>query len=137
MKANDFRIESFDNKTICIGGIGKMFYQHGFPISVSVSELKKKNIEVSFLHVINEFWNNGWSWKTIEAKLNGEMEVDIDKSLVLDMDYLKSFYDCLEQPKRKNGGYEESREMIYQYLFNEKSSEPKNSIGWFKSLQPY
>lgn len=45
------------------------------------------------------------------------------------MDYLKSFYDCLEQPRRNNGGYEESREMIFNYLFSS-----INPSLWFKEL---
>lgn len=123
---NNFLIETFNDRTICLKGVGKMFYQEGFPISMAVFELKKKGIEVSFLHMIEEFWDNGWSWKTIEMKLRGELEEDIDKAIQIDMDYLKSFYDCLEQPKRSNGGYEESREMIFQYLFKTSTNNVRN-----------
>ena len=116
-----------------------MFYQEGFPISIAVSEFKKKGIEVSLLHIIEEFWNNGWSWKTVEMKLRGELEEDIDKSLVIDFDYLQNFYNCLEQPRRKNGGYEESREMIFQYLFGSstddvRSGKNKEPLNWLRSV---
>jgi hypothetical protein len=124
-----FVIEKFGERLICIKGVGKMFYQDGLPISFTVSEFKKKGIEVSFLHMIEEFWNNGWSWKTIEMKLKGELEEDIDKSLKIDIDFLKTFYDCLEQPKRLNGGYEESRKMIFDYLFTSSNIEATN---WLK-----
>lgn len=120
---NDFLIKKFGKRTICLKGIGKMFYQEGFPISIAVSEFKKKDIEVSFLHIIEEFWDNGWSWKTIEMKLKGEIEEDIDNSLRIDMDYLKSFYNYLEQPQRMIDGYEKSREMIFQYLFDSSSDD--------------
>jgi len=119
-------VEQFGDRNICLKGIGKLFYQEGFPISMSISELKKKNIEVSLLHIIEELWDNGWSWKTIESKLNDELELDIDKSLIFDFDYLHNFYNCLEQPKRKNGGYEESREMIFKYLFGYTTDDVRN-----------
>lgn len=112
-----FRVETFGERTICIGGIGKMFAQEGYPISISVSSFIEKNIEVSFYHIINELWDLGWSWKTIEAKFKGELQDDIDNSLNIDFEKLKYFYDCLEQPKRANGGYEESRSIIFDFLF--------------------
>lgn len=124
-----FLIQKFGDRTICIKGVGKMFYQHGFPISMSVSEFEKRGIEISFLHVIEEFWENGWSWKTIEMKLKGELEEDITKILKIDFDYLKNFYDCLEQPRRSNGGYEESREIIFKYLFGCPSDSVRNGIN--------
>lgn len=117
----------FGKRVICTKGIGKIFYQEGLPLSIAISELRKKNIEVSMLHVVEEFWENDWSWKTIRAKLKGEMDIDIDKSMNIDFNKLKHFYDCLEQPRRSNGGYEESREIIFKYLFN--TSTDKVRIG--------
>lgn len=118
-----FKIGYFGNRIICYGGVGRFFYQDGIPISLTVSEFEKLGIEVSFFHVIEEFWENGWSWKTIEMKLRGEIDEDIDKILTLDFDELKIFYDRLEQPRRKNGGYEESREMIFKFLFGVSTDE--------------
>jgi len=112
----DFKfIEKGDIK-LCVGGVGKLFYQSGFPLSMAISYFKQQGVQVSPLHLIDEFWNNGWSWKTIEMKLRGELSDDIDKSMELDFNYLETFYNLLEQPKRKEGGYEESREMIRQYI---------------------
>ena len=138
MKDN-FLIQNFGGRVICLKGIGKMFYQEGFPISIAVLEFKKKGIEVSLLHIIEEFWDNGWSWKTIEMKLRGELEEDIDKSLVIDFDYLQKFYNCLEQPRRKNGGYEESRKMIFHYLFGLPTNEVRNGkskepLNWLRAV---
>lgn len=116
------RVEQFGDRWICIEGVGKMFYQDGFPLGLSVSRLKEKGIETSMFHVIEELWGNGWSWKTIEMKLRGEMEDD-DNELKLDINSLMEFYACLEQPMRANGGYEKSREMIFQYLFGHSSKE--------------
>lgn len=111
-------IEKFGDRLICIKGVGKMFYQEGFPLSISVSKLKKNGIELSILHVVEELWDNGWSWQTIERKLKGEIDEDIDKVLDIDFDLLHNFYRNLEQPNRSNGGYEKSREMIFRYLFD-------------------
>ena len=122
-----------ENRKIAVKGIGKMFYQDGYPISMSVMELNKKGIEVSLFHVINELWNNGWSWKTVEMKLRGEISDDVDKSLILDMDSLMLFYSCLEQPKRSNGGYEESREMIFKYLFGSRETALSWATNKFKN----
>lgn len=129
---NDFLIVTFGKEKICLKGVGKSFYQDGFPISMSVSELKKLGIKVSLLHIIEEFWDNGWSWKTIENKLRAEIEEDIDKILDIDFEYLHSFYNCLEQPYRSTGGYEKSREMIFQYLFKTSS----DSVRFGKNEEP-
>jgi len=104
------------DRRIAVKGVGKMFYQDGYPLSMSVMELGKRGIEVSLLHVVDELWGNGWSWQTIERKLQGELDEDIDKNLKVDFDYLKTFYRCIDTDRR-NGGYEQSREMIFQYLF--------------------
>lgn len=129
MKGN-FSIHQYGEKNICIGGVGKLFYQDGYPLSMCVAELKKQDVEVSLLHLVEELWNNGWSWKTIENKLQGELTDDIDGVLSIDMNFLKSFYDCLEQPRRINGGYEESREMIFKYLFGTSTGDV------FRGLNP-
>lgn len=119
MSNGEIIVEKFGNRNICIEGVGILFYQEGLPLSVSVSELNKKNIEVSLLHIVEELWSNGWSWKTIERKFKGELDEDIDKVLKINFNYLEEFYKNLEQPERSRGGYEKSREMIFEYLFNE------------------
>lgn len=137
------KITQIDKRKIVIGGIGKMLYQDGFPLSMAVSELKGKGLEISCLHMVEEFWDNGWSWQTIERKLRGEIE-DCIAGEKIDIDFvqLELFYRCLDQPRRSNGGYEESREIIFQYLFCEKSSDviakfkngkrDGNSTQWFQ-----
>lgn len=122
-------VVEIDNRKIAIKGVGKLFYEKGFPLALSVERLSEKGIETSLYHVVEEFWNNGWSWKTIESKLRGEVEDD--KRLKIDFENLKYFYDCLEQPKRANGGYEESREIIFKYLFSSETAAKeylKNNI---------
>lgn len=133
-------VESFDGKNIALKGVGKMFYQDGFPLTMIASELNKKNIEISPYHLVEELWNNGWEWKTIERKLKEEIEDSIECTINIDIDNLHKFYDCLEQPKRANGGYEESREMIYNYLFPNTESSlnfVKNKLfkTWLQKLK--
>lgn len=110
-------IKQFNNRRICVSGVAKAFYQDGFPLSLAVSHLKSQGVEVSLYHVVEELWDNGWNWKTIESKLKGELQDDIDGDLSVDFIKLKEFYDCLEQPFRANGGYEKSRSIIFNYLF--------------------
>jgi hypothetical protein len=118
-------IEQIGDRTIAIKGVGKMFYQQGYPLSMSVKELGKRGIEVSLLHVVEEFWNNGGSWQTIERKLQGELDEDIDKNLKVDFDYLNTFYRYIDDLRLK-GGYEQSREMIFRYLFGGDRQVAKN-----------
>lgn len=125
----DIVVEDICGRPVAIKGIGKMFYQEGFPLSISISELKKRGVEVSMFHVVEELWENGWEWKTIESKLKGEIEYDID-GLKLDIPQLMEFYSCLEQPYRGNGGYEKSREMIFDYLFGSR----EKAIEWAKTI---
>lgn len=104
---DDFLIDKFGDRVIYIRGIGKMFYQDGFPISLSVSTLKEKGIEVSILHVADECMKNGWSSKTTINKLKADFEDDIDKNN-FDLESLEKF--C-------NSCYEDQREMLFDYLF--------------------
>jgi len=116
------------DRKIITKNIGELFYKNGLPLSISITKANEQNIEVSLFHVVEEFWNNGWSWKTIENKFKGEIEDD--KRLKIDFEKLKYFYECLEQPKRANGGYEESREIIFKYLFENEEVAKK----WYEFL---
>lgn len=116
---DDLLIERFGDRLICLKGVGKMFYQDGFPISMAVSELKKRGIEVSILHVADECLKNGWSAKTTYNKLKADFEDDIDKNAV-DLNLLENF--CFAE-------YEVQREMIFQYLFCTSSNEVKEGIS--------
>ena len=72
-----FNIITVNDRNICTKGVGKLFYEQGFPLSQTADILKEKGIEISWFNVIDEFWNNGWSWETIEMKLIGEQGLDI------------------------------------------------------------
>ena len=113
---DDLRCEMFGDRVICIKGIGKMFYQEGFPISLSISELKKKGIEVSIFHVADECLKNGWSPKTTINKLKADFDEDIDKENIIDFNQLEKF--C-------NASYEDQREMIFDYFFKNEEQAKK------------
>lgn len=119
----DFLIEKIGDRTICLKGIGKMFFQEGFPISMAVSILKKKGIEVSIIHVADECLKNGWSPKTTFNKLKVDFEDDTENN-TYDLKLLKTF--C-------NSSYEEQREIIFQYLFNTSTDSVRKKIN----LTPY
>ncbi len=113
----DILVDDFGGRKICYRGIGKLFYENGFPISMAVSILKERGIEVSILHVADECMKNGWSAKTTINKLKADFEDDIDKNVV-DFDKLVEF--C-------NSDYETQREMIFNYLFKQRSQDVKSS----------
>lgn len=111
-------IEKIGERVTCLKGVGKMFYQEGFPVSVSISELKKRGIEVSILHVADECLKNGWSAKTTYNKLKADFEEDIDKENKYDLSMLEAF--CWAD-------YESQREMIFQYLFGASTDDVREA----------
>lgn len=108
---NGIVVEQFGDRLIAIKGIGKMFFQEGFPISMSVVELQKKGIEVSILHVADECLKNGWSAETTKRKLVDDFQDSLE---ILDENLLDCFCDS---------DYETQREMIFQYLFGSSSKD--------------
>ena len=116
----EIRVEDFNGRKIAIKGIGKLFYQDGFPISMAISELKNKGIEVSMLHVADECLKNGWSPKTTINKLKADFEDDIDRNEI-DVELLEKF--C-------HAEYEDQREMIFNYLF----SSREEAVNKFKNI---
>lgn len=108
---NEFIVDYINGRYICIKGIGKLFYQDGLPISISIAELKERNIEVSLFHVADECLKVGWSARTTYNKLKTDVLEDIESNNI-DLKLLEKF--CYAE-------YEEQREMIFQYLFGTES----------------
>lgn len=119
MENNNFKIYDFSGRMICVKGIGKLFFQEGFPISISVQKLKNENIEVSILHVADECLKNGWSAKTTYNKIKVDFEEDISKQ-ILDTKQLYDF--CYSD-------YETQREMIFNYLFKTTTDSVRNKTN--------
>ena len=99
-----------DNRNIIIGGLGKMFYQNGLPLQVSIERCKQEGFEVSLFHIADEFLKNGWKTKTVITKLRDEL----DRS-----------YNLEELEKFVEMEYEEQRDMIFKYLFSNSFSAEK------------
>ena len=107
----DFEFAEIGDRKIVVRGIGKLFYQEGFPISMAISECNKRGWEVSLLHVADECLKNGWSAKTTIAKLRGETDLDIDGSMgTIDWPAIELFCRC---------DYETQRELIFNYLWKD------------------
>lgn len=104
MKLETYKI---GERNICLKGIGKMFYETGYPISMAIDEARKKGYEVSIMHIADECLKNGWSPKTTYNKLKSEFEDDTEKKSY-DIEKLKDF--CFAD-------YEKQREMMFDYLF--------------------
>lgn len=105
---DDIEIRLIGNRCIAIKGIGRLFFESGFPISMSIAELAKQGVEVSILHVADECLKNGWKPKTVIAKLVADF-ADVHETL--DKEQLERF--CYAE-------YEEQRQMIFDYLYADK-----------------
>lgn len=115
------------DRKIVVRGMGKMFYQDGMPISIMAGELRKKGLEVSWLHVADELLKHGWSSETTFKKLREEMaDGAIEK---VDIDRVEKFCDAFRTGDKWEEGYYAQREMIFQYLFAVPSSDPGNTTN--------
>lgn len=104
-------------RKIVLRGLGKMFYQEGFPMSMASKVLAAKGVEISWLHVADELLKNGWRPDTVVRKLredmvDGEME---DKAKALAQIEMFCSLDYFQQ-----------RAMIFEYLFGKKIDDPTN-----------
>lgn len=117
-----FKTVVINNRPIVIDGVAKIFYQDGLPLSIAIDELKRNGFEVSMLHVVEQLWNVGWSPKTILSKMKDECLLDINNNMQIDWREIETFVNYLEQPLRGEGGYESSRKMIFESLFNRDSA---------------
>lgn len=102
-----FTLIDIEDRTICVKGVGKLFFESGFPISISLEMLSKENIEVSIFHVADECMKNGWSAKTTYNKLKADFEDQINGNNI-DWNDLKKFCES---------DYVTQRQMINEYLF--------------------
>ena len=100
-ESKGFIFSRINGRVVCLKGVGKLFYQDGFPISLSVQALKERGVTVSIFHVADECLKHGWSPKTTFTKMKEE-EVDVEG--------LYEF--CFSD-------YETQREMIFDHLFKD------------------
>lgn len=107
-----------NNKKIIIGGLGKLFYQEGTPISILANRAELEGMSVSWLHVADELIKHGWSNKTILNNLRDEITGCINKP---DVRIIEEFI---------NKSYEDQRDMIFNYLFQDK----EQAVEFFNTL---
>lgn len=103
----ELRVETIGDKTYVLEGIGRMFYQDGYPIPMAVNNCREKGWTVSYLHLAKELLNE-WTPKTVVAKLKGEFQDTIEGDEKPDFELIEKF--C-------NSEWEDRCEMIFQYLF--------------------
>lgn len=138
---SDFKFCAINNKTICVGGLGKLFYQDGFPIQIGIDLLKEKGIEVSLLHIADELYKHGWEERAILGAFQTDTGKDFDE-----IEKIKEFIkightneleidsrDKTKLPSNyqfiySSGGYEAQREMLFESLFNYSSNNAKEKI---------
>jgi hypothetical protein len=103
----EVQIDVINGRQIVLKGVGKAFYQNGFPISIAILKAKELGAEVSLLHVADECLKHGWSETTVIRKLKEEFADDPERNQY-DIGLLERFVWA---------SYEDQREMIFQYLF--------------------
>lgn len=119
----DLRIENIGNRRICIGGVGVLFYQEGFPIGMSAKELGKLGIELSWLHVAKELMYQYNSNERLFAKLKEEAEDAKIDGLIVDLDILRDFV---------YGSFEDRQKYIFAYLFGDMpANDNENAKDFF------
>jgi hypothetical protein len=60
---------TIENKQV-LGGIGKLFFQEGIPLSIIFDGCREKEVIPSWLHLYDELKGNGMSHKRIIHTLN-------------------------------------------------------------------
>ena len=98
------------SRKIIIKGIGRAFYELGYPIGITTLTAIENGYEISWLHIADELLNE-WSPKTVFSKLLGE----IDNMIPTDeRPNVKEIYNfCFSD-------YDTQRQMIYNYLWVDK-----------------
>lgn len=110
----ELRIENLGGRLVCIGGVGEMFHQEGFPLGISARQLKNNGIELSWFHVIKELYFQYTSNDRLFAKIQSEIEDASSDGIHVDINEIKRFV---------YADYETQCEMIFKYLWGCDSSE--------------
>lgn len=130
MSNDEFYINEINGVPTVLKGIGKMYYQMGFPILMAIEHFKEQGYNVSYLHIADELYKHGWQERAI---INAFLEYG--KSEDFDIEKIKKFIlvgkttvllpDTRDKSRLKrgeefiysSGGYEAQREMLFKSLF--------------------
>lgn len=94
-----------EGKEIVLRGIGKMFFEGGIPLQISITGCLKKGLTVSYLHVADDLLKNNMSSDTVINRVETTFS---DCGVSINKDMLVLF--C-------NSTYEQQREIIFTYLW--------------------
>jgi hypothetical protein len=113
------RIVNIGGREIVVGGIGKMLYQEGFPLSVAIKYWNDRCVEVSLLHVADELLKSGdFSEEQVVIKIQAALSERIEGDKPVSLAPIKDF--CYAD-------YDEQRLMIHNYLFGSTIQELRES----------
>lgn len=128
LENSNFKFIKIAGRLIIVGGIGKMYYQEGFPMSIAAKEMSKKGIEVSWFHIADELLRNGFKPERALSRIKEDI-ADSAGECKVDIEAIEKFIFAT---------YEDSREMIFNYLFKsreEAMEELRNFLKPTTSLQ--
>lgn len=128
MNEDYFKIAVIGNEQVVVGGIGKFFYENGFPIHISVDILKEKGYKVSVLHIADELYKNGWKPRAIINALSQDFEGY--EEIITEFINAAMSGELQETPPPigqewiySKYGYEAQREILFNSLFGFSSKE--------------
>ena len=117
----NIKIINIGDRRIAIKGIGKMFYQDGFPLSMAITQCSEQGVEVSLFHIADELIKTGdfglnkrgesVAYNRISASLDDMIQGDV-KPKTTKEDLRKFCY----------ADYDTQREMIFDYLYKDKQT---------------
>jgi len=84
----------------------KLYMEKGLSLSFISDEAKIKGLEINWYKTAEDMYFEDFSPKRI-LSLFKEEGINVPK--------LDKFIELIQQPKRANGGYEESRAIIYEF----------------------
>lgn len=87
-----------------IGSVAKLYYEKGMSLSEINDLAKAKNFAINWYKTAEDLYFEGFSIKRILSLYKGEG---------LEIFEIEKFLSLIQQPVRANGGYEESRKLIY------------------------
>lgn len=109
----DIKVFNYRDRKIVIAGIGKLFYEAGFPISLTLFKLQEQGLELSIFHVASELLDRRWPPETVYSKIKEDIETYGEKRIVI----TQLLYDFIF------GDIELQRLIIFKYLFNKSPLE--------------
>lgn len=112
------------DRTVVVKGIGKMFMQEGFPLSLSFAVLTSHGYEISIYHLVDELMRHYLDSGTLAYKVKDKVLstlkecVEDDKTVGINMEEVAHYI---------SSDYEKQRQMIFTYLWGQDPSIEKLS----------